>query len=521
MKKNLFKRILAIALVVFMLFSITACSDDTGYTEPSFDFDTESTYEPSTDTAANELVLADSLSDPNMSYVMVYNPKIFDENNAALNTSLTMGSLAGQIEVFGDRGDGLNEKPKFTGISQWDWKEYLPEDMKLDDNRADPMGIDYNKGDTHEFYYSDGSGDLTNRQKKAFTCMYSGEYCHVWSADNKTTQSTIDALGREFDNKIYKEVSGTFGTPRFVGETGKVNLLLLDMQPNLLGYFAPLDLFADSELSQMGLTGATCNTGHAIVNINASILQDAAWRDLAYSTLAHELQHAINFTAYFNTINGVMMNTWLNEGMSGYIETQLYSNAKELSDHYGSYNKSDLIRNGQSLYNFKTNMSLLSTDVGVYGSVYYFAKYLEKLAGKEVFSDIMEYWRDSYSFTLSTAEALAKSVPSQLYDKINNTVDFSTNVAGFGSPSEEWMSKLSLSFYLSTLSNSDNISEFNKIDRNALVYDSLDGAKIEGGGRVILALSGDTFNIPADSDSGLIYVGLDKDFKPVTGFVYK
>jgi hypothetical protein len=69
-------------------------------------------------------------------------------------------------------------------------------------------------------------------------------------------------------------------------------------------------------------------------------------------------------------------------------------------------------------------------------------------------------------------------------------------------------------------SGNSGIPAYTKIDREALLYDSIDGAKIEGGGRIIVALSDTTFKIPAGSDDGLIYVGLDENFQPITNFIY-
>jgi hypothetical protein len=165
-------------------------------------------------------------------------------------------------------------------------------------------------------------------------------------------------------------------------------------------------------------------------------------------------------------------------------------------------------------------MNYFDFDIGVYGSVYYFSKYLEMTAGKNVFSDIMNYWRESFSGTLNTSEALAQGVSASVYDKINSTIDYAPLNIRFDSVSDEWMSKLCLDFYLTSLAaKSDAV--FQNIDRNTILFDSMEGATIEGGGRIIVALSGDTFDIPANSDKGLVYVGLDENFKPVTNFIYQ
>ena len=83
------------------------------------------------------------------------------------------------------------------------------------------------------------------------------------------------------------------------------------------------------------------------------------------------------------------------------------------------------------------------------------------------------------------------------------------------------MSKLTLQFYLSLLSNSENISDFANVNRQSILYDSVEGTKVEGGGRLVFAVTGTTFTIPEDADSGLIYIGLDANFKPVTSPIYK
>ena len=81
------------------------------------------------------------------------------------------------------------------------------------------------------------------------------------------------------------------------------------------------------------------------------------------------------------------------------------------------------------------------------------------------------------------------------------------------------MSKLILDFYVSVLSNRDDIDEFENIKPEALLYDEINEAEIEGGGRIIVAVNDTTFDIPDEADSGLVYVGLDEDFEVVTPFV--
>jgi hypothetical protein len=235
-----------------------------------------------------------------------------------------------------------------------------------------------------------------------------------------------------------------------------------------------------------------------------------------YGTMAHEFQHLICASNYFSTANEAWCRTWLNEAMSGYIEEELYEGAKDEAGHYSSFNKSDLIRRGQSLYNFRTGYD----DIGVYGSVYYFSQYLSEIAGDDVFSEIHEYWRESYSDTLCEAEAIMNAVPKSVKLEINSFIEYPDEVR-FESSAEEWMSKLTLDFYLKMLSEDTDIDAFENIDRSSLIYDERDGTTIQGGGRIIVSVKDAEFEVPSDADNGLIYVGLDKDFEVITGYVYQ
>ena len=83
------------------------------------------------------------------------------------------------------------------------------------------------------------------------------------------------------------------------------------------------------------------------------------------------------------------------------------------------------------------------------------------------------------------------------------------------------MSKLTLAFYLSMLSGEPASPRvYGGFDSPALFYDELDGCDIEGGGRVIVATKDGKFEIPENADSGLVYIGLDADFNPVTEIIY-
>lgn len=516
MKKLKFKRILSLLLACCMLFALSACSsgssngDSGGKKNPTASGDGD-TVKPTV-----EQMDGDTLEDENLKYVLIYNPKVYDETKRSDRSALAAGSFGSQIEVDLHRADGLQEDPELVPYGQ-DVIVNPFQDAEMEMSRADALDSpDYKVGDTHEFYVGT---ERPGRNTEMLECLYSGEYCHVWTYNDSIDKAAAEKVGKEFDENIFETVTQAFGMPRFVGETGKVNLFFYPMSGGLMGFFHSADLYQEDEIRSCGADPADYNAGHAIVHINSVLTQNSKYETALYATLAHEFQHLINFTAMFETVNGDVMNTWLNEGMSGYIEEEIYDGAKEEEGHYDAYNESERVRNGQSLYNFGTDSDYSGYDIGVYGGVYYFSRYFEALAGSDVFSDVHKYWRESYSSTLSTAEALAKSVSDSVYKKIKGAFDFSSLDLDL-SEDEEWMSKLTLSFYLATLSNKDGVEDFENINQFDLLFDSMDGGEIEGGGRLVVSLTEGVFEIPEDAEEGLIYIGLDENFEPI-GMIVK
>lgn len=511
MKKLFSKGILTVILILALMLAATSCgvsdSDDGGVNDDGIG----GGFDVSTDVT----VLGEE--EGNVSYVLIYNPKIYDENIMFDSTTLNTGDFSMQIDTDSFRGDGITDEPKYVSRSQKELNELMP-DIEFEPSRGDIIHTAYKKGDTKKFY----AGGEQPRTLTDFYCKYVGEHCYIWTvAYGGITDAQAEDYGKEFDENIYNQVTETFGQGRFTDNGGKVNLLFYPMEESLGGFFWALDLYAADEVTDYEIQQYGINTNHAIININSDMANNPNYRTFQYSTMAHEYQHLICFTNTFSTVNGVMMRTWLNEAMSGYIEEKLYSGAQEEAGRFEAFATSDLIRHGQSMYNFTTNTGMFNFDIGVYGSVYLFSEYLADVSGDSVFSNIHKYWRTSYSTTLDEAEAIAKSVSSSTYDAIDEFISFPDRI-GFADENDEWMSKLTLRFYLSLLKyDSSDPKAYKNVKAQTLLYDEINPADIEGGGRVILATVNGTYEIPEDAEEGLIYVGLDENFNIVTEFVYK
>lgn len=452
-------------------------------------------------------------------YVMIYNPDVYDPAYPSLNEGRSTGNLGMQVEVDLNKG-GLETPTTYMGADQGQLNENVPfDELGGEGSRANAMIEPYRVGDTQTFYCYDSVSLDNPRISRTFTCRYAGTNCNIWVADCDISDTVINDYGTQFDTYIYPNVTETFGQPRFSQYGGKVNLLYYPMPDGYGGCFSFLDLYAHDEVSVDQIFTYGLNLDLDILHINGNYTLYEQMQTFMRSTMAHEFQHLICATNAFETLDMNICPVWINEAMSGYIEEQLYPGVKEDENggHMDAFRQGEFVRNGQSLYNFNSTTS----DFGVYGSVYLYAEYVASLAGDDVFSNFHSYWRSSYSDSLSDAEALAEAFPATVRNAVDESITYPGTLV-FDNENEEWMSKLTLQFYLELLSKDDTDPEaFATIDGRDLVYNQINAATVEGGGRIIVALQGDSYTIPSDADTGLVYVGLNSDFEPVTGLIYR
>ena len=466
--------------------------------------------------------LPDNFEDAdNVSYVLVYNPDLYDEYSE-INNELATGDFdQNVVDTSAVRAGGLPDDteskivPKSQGemTGDFNFDGYDPSN-----NRAGVLVTPYSVGDTHDFFYQEMM--MNTRTSSTFVCRYAGEHCYIWTMDgaNDVTDDQVNTCGDKFDNEIYEKEVELFGEPRYAEDGGKIHLLLYDFdcmgQSITLGYFNLMDIvFTSSDISEAEAESNKINVDHAIVNVNTIALQNPAYEEYAYSTMAHEFQHLIFGSSIMCEPEPQLFNVWLNEALSGYTEEVFYPGIK--ASHIMDLQNSNMIRHGQSLYNFGTE----DADIGVYGSVYLFSEFIRELGGEQVFHNIHDYLRTTDDSTPTDNGALYEALGPDVVSKINSAITLPDGVR-FADEKEEFCSKLALAFYLSMLNGEiANPEAFSKIDAMTLLYDELDGCRIQGGGRVLLATKDGKFTIPAGADNGLVYIGLDENFKPVTGVI--
>lgn len=496
------------------------------YTFPEFTFNTADKTEPVPEyTQAPQSPQEpqnDSLfgTDADISYVMIYNPALYSEKKN-FNSTLSTGNISSYVEAAVIRADGLDEVPEILPTDT-SYAQFVFESFESSSDKAGSFITPYKKGQYRNFYYGDSA---QTRRYGSFECRYAGTYCNIWTNDGSVSNNTVDSLGREFDTNIYSRVVNEFGKSRFAENGGKVNILIYNMNnPCLGGFFWCIDSYAQGEVSQADVQNwgfAGLNYDHDIINVNS---QSIGNYEFICSTLAHEYQHCINFTNTIDGISDYMMSSWLNESMSGYIEEKIYPGIQLKNGRRDHLENSRRIRHGQSLYNFDNDMVATNLDVGVYGSVFYFSQYLDNLAGSDVFTKISKYHRNNYENPMNEAKLIAQSVPYSAYSKIDSLVDFNkSSIMWTYSEEEKWLSKLTLDYYISVLKYDygTDPKAFADINVQNLLYDEINAASIEGGGRIIVALKDGSFEIPSNASSGLCYVAFDKNFNRVGNIAVK
>lgn len=454
----------------------------------------------------------------NVSYVMIYNPFIYDEGDGSampVSASMNTGDMSSQIIVGMNKAGGLEPDIEIPTV-----RSQAENDANVDTSgvnregiRAGGMDPAYNVNDQKDFYHTDET--MNNKLLSRFQCLYSGSYCYIWGLNGSITADQAQMMGAEFDANIYNSVTSTFGTARFTENGGKINLLFYPMQEGLGGYFTTADIFSSAEVPESYIAQYGFNVDHAIIHINSAYV--TADVNYAKSTMAHEFQHLICASDCFNFAETPWMATWLNEAMSAYAEELVYPGIKEA----GYYNQfmylSNNFRTGQSLYNFDTTFD---DYIGAYGAVYLFSQYLEQFSGPDVFSKVHSWWRNSYRADATEASALAMALSDQAFQTIIEKYYYSSAINNTLLSQGDFdlvLSYLTLDFHIECLKPAlSNLYGLEDQMHAAMIYSEISPVDIEGGGRIIVATQNGNYQIPADADPNLVYIGLDANFNPVS-----
>ncbi|MDR3123414.1 MAG: hypothetical protein LBU16_06500 [Treponema sp.] len=205
-----------------------------------------------------------------------------------------------------------------------------------------------------------------------------GEKCVVWAEKSAgVSVAAGKAVAGEYDNAIYNKIVGTFGSDAImesgdVDKNRKLTLLLLDIKDGFngsgaytAGYFSSNDLLSSNSYSRSNEKDMIyVDTYPATVPSEDS-----------YATIAHELQHFINYSA--RSFNGHRsMDTWIDEGLSAAAE-YLYL-GKHNTERVTQFTLSETVQQGNNFFVWGNR------DDGIldeYSTVYLFFQWLRIQSG--------------------------------------------------------------------------------------------------------------------------------------------
>jgi large repetitive protein len=249
--------------------------------------------------------------------------------------------------------------------------------------------VQYTLGSNNEFWAYNHETD--EDYKLNAKLLYSGSKVNVWVHNNEITEGNAKQLGEEFDNRIYSSVINHFGPASDVDGDGKINLLCFDIQDGfednggfIGGYFNQMDVYDVDKSNKSELLYIDT---YPALGKNKNELTDA------FSTIAHELQHLVNFNQNV-LIEGDKegMDVWLDEAMSMAAE-QIYKGTR-LSDRIDYYNESFSIAKGHSLLYWDYDGDTLAN----YSLSYLFGQYLKTQAkqGDSIFKELLKDPNNNY-----------------------------------------------------------------------------------------------------------------------------
>jgi hypothetical protein len=248
------------------------------------------------------------------------------------------------VSVPADQGAPIPGKGGFeyTGKVFWNWN-----------TKADGSGKSCNPGDKEESFGSDTVLYAQWKDKKP-----GEEYKTFWARDTSdnwytveavkgtdegnciiyadiletVSEATINRITDEYNDKIYGTITGAFGS------AGKVILLLLDIKDGysggsegyVAGYFDATHMY----------TKATYSVSNEARMLFIDVDPGLKKLSQLYSTIAHELQHLINYSQTVLTKKS-QKDLWIDEGLSTAAEYICYPSDKSRIEYFNSSNTRD------------------------------------------------------------------------------------------------------------------------------------------------------------------------------------
>jgi hypothetical protein len=218
--------------------------------------------------------------------------------------------------------------------------------------------------------------------------LWDGDKCIVWAERSAAVPiETGKKLATEYEKNIRPKIMETFGSEEIMAGgdmdgDGKLTLLLLDIQDGYAGSGAyTAGYFFSNDLFKANASNHSNERDMIYVDTNPSMLLSSA----SYATIAHELQHFINYNTRIQNKHPAM-DTWIDEGLSAAAEyVYLGRQSAERIDHFS---RSETIRQGNNFFVWGEKSENILDE---YSTVYLFFQWLSiQSGGNEIYKKIIE-----------------------------------------------------------------------------------------------------------------------------------
>jgi hypothetical protein len=254
------------------------------------------------------------------------------------------------------------------------------------------------------------------------------DVCTVWVQTGTVGgKDKAQAVANEYKNNIYNKMMDTFGITDLVVNNwtfntmeladalcngdGKLCILLLDIKEDrsggssyTAGYFDPEDFYSNANSNHLDM-----------LYINTYTYNRTGGEEVVYTTIAHEMQHLMNFATsvakrYVIQSGGrsvIQMDTWIDEGLSSAAEW-LYTGA-HVNDRIDWYNTNGRIKTsattfanrggidrGNNFYVWGNIRNYPEEILDEYSTVYLFFQWLRIQTDVGIYKDIIGSSKDLY-----------------------------------------------------------------------------------------------------------------------------
>ena len=351
--------------------------------------------------------------------------------------------------------------------------------------------------------------------KLTFRLAAQSEHCSVWTLAEPTGtvfgDEELTAMAERFETTVYPSDTAHFGAFRDLGGDGRLNIVTYDMKNlSVCGFFDLYDLYTHEEIAVLDPDDADSYNCLPIINVNTRMAGSEA---VILGTLAHEFQHLILQSAVLESPANagrlgeeLAPGVWLNEAFAMEAEELAFPGSVAEQGYVQAYGESQKVAYGMSLQNFDAT----GTDVGAYGQSYLFAEYLKALCGDTVFRSILDGWRaETDPARLTEAQAIAAQLSEEQKAAVGALCGYTESTERMlGSEAEILLSKLGIAFRLAILLQQEEGLYSLGGEQPAMPVYTGTGRDIEGGGALLLETKNGSFTVPADADSGLVWIGI-------------